>query len=180
MYEGIRGGCGTAAPDEIVEDLTEMLRLVELMAKLGMDYVNVSAGIPGETSELTRPVPSGKWLYLSHIRYAKAVMERLVESAATMTRARRPTVIQSALSILKGDAMALAADCICRGYSDFAGFGRQQFADPETPAKLMRGEEPRWCSACSGCSRLMVRQLNDGCALYDEYYRKLLSSGTGG
>lgn len=178
MYEGIRGGCGTAAADELVEDLTEMKALVTLMAELGMDYVNVSAGIPGETSEITRPVPQGRWFYLEHIRYSKLVSELL--AAAPRVEGRRPAVIQSAYSLLKAEALELAADCVRRGYSDFAGFGRQQFADPETPAKLMRGEEPRWCAACSGCTKLMIKQVNDGCSLYDDYYKKLLVAGASG
>lgn len=192
LYEGIRGGCGTAAPDELVEDLSEMKRLVLLMKELGMDYVNVSAGIPGEISELTRPVPQGRWFYLDHIRYSKTVRETLRSNfssrdkgprdggnAAVSTHTRfnaDPAVIQSAYSILKADALTLAADCISRGYSDFAGFGRQEFADPETPAKLFRGEEPRWCTGCSGCSKLMAKQVNDGCSTYDSYYKKLLTS----
>ena len=179
MYEGIRGGCGTAASDELVEDLSEMSALVTLMASFGMDFINVSAGIPGETSELTRPVPSGKWFYLDHVRYTKAVMDTLRKKTGKVRGAVRPSVVQSAFSILKQDALALAADCVGRGYTDFAGFGRQQLADPETPAKLLRGEEPRWCTACSGCSRLMVRQANVGCSTHDDHYRKLLASGAG-
>jgi len=174
MYEGIRGGCGTGAPADLVEDLSGMKQVVELMARLGMDYINVSAGIPGETSEMTRPVPAARWFYLDHIRYSKYVSDLL-----RALPGKKPTVIQSAFSLLKADALALAAECIEKGYSDFAGFGRQQFADPETPAKLFAGDEPRWCAACSGCSRLMVKQVNDGCSLYDPYYKALLASGTG-
>ena len=48
MYEGVRGGCGTAGADEIVEDLSQMLDVVRLMNSLEMDYVNVSAGIPAD------------------------------------------------------------------------------------------------------------------------------------
>jgi len=177
LYEGIRGGCGTLAADELLEDLSEMKRLVALMSELGMDYVNASAGIPGETSEITRPVPQARWFYLDHIRYSKTVSDVL--RAASGAGKDRPAVIQSAFSLLKADALPHAAQCIERGYSDFAGFGRQIFADPETPAKLLCGEEPRWCTACSGCSKLMVRQVNDGCSLYDEYYKKLLSQGAG-
>ncbi len=178
LYEGVRGGCGTAAGDQLVEDLSEMKRVVELMASLGMDYVNVSAGIPGETSEITRPVPQGRWFYLEHIRYSKTVSETLAAARAAGGRGR-PVIVQSAYSILKADALALAAECVERGYSDFAGFGRQEFADPETPAKLMRGEEPRWCVACSGCTKLMVSQVNDGCSFYNDYYKKLLSARPG-
>jgi 2,4-dienoyl-CoA reductase-like NADH-dependent reductase (Old Yellow Enzyme family) len=178
LYEGIRGGCGTAASDQLVEDLSEMKRVIALMEELGMDYVNVSAGIPGETSEITRPVPQGRWFYLEHIRYSKTVSELLASQRAAGGRGR-PAIVQSAYSILKADALALAAECVERGYSDFAGFGRQQFADPQTPAKLMRGEEPRWCVACSGCTRLMVSQVNDGCSFYNDYYKKLLSAKPG-
>lgn len=178
MYEGIRGGCGTAAGDQLVEDLSEMNRVIELMAALGMDYVNVSAGIPGETSEITRPVPQGRWFYLEHIRYSKTVSEVLGAARGAGGRGR-PAIVQSAYSILKADALALAAECVERGYSDFAGFGRQEFADPETPAKLMRGEEPRWCVGCSGCTRLMVSQVNDGCSFYNDYYKKLLAAKPG-
>jgi 2,4-dienoyl-CoA reductase-like NADH-dependent reductase (Old Yellow Enzyme family) len=176
MYEGIRGGCGTAAPDEIIEDLSEMTRLTVLLHRLGADYINVSAGIPGETSEITRPVQQSRWFYQQHARYSKLVKDTLCGIDGTR---QRPAVVQSAFSVLKAEALALAAEFIERGYTDFAGFGRQQFADPETPAKLMRGEEPRWCVACSGCTRLMVKQVNDGCSFHDSYYKELLSTGTG-
>jgi 2,4-dienoyl-CoA reductase-like NADH-dependent reductase (Old Yellow Enzyme family) len=179
MYEGIRGGCGTAAPDELVEDLAEMRKLVALMSALALDYVNVSAGVPGVTSELTRPVPTGKWLYLDHVRYAKTAMDCLRASGSASPGDRRPAVIQSAFSVLKAEALALAADCLGRGYADFAGFGRQQLADPETPAKLLRGEEPRWCTACSGCSRLMAKQAQVGCSVFDDHYRRLSAAGSG-
>jgi 2,4-dienoyl-CoA reductase-like NADH-dependent reductase (Old Yellow Enzyme family) len=172
MYEGIRGGCGTDGPDLLVEDLAQMLDVTSLMAGLGMDYINVSAGIPGVTSEITRPVKQGKWLYLHHLRYARAVADRL---ASGKGRGSVPAVILSGLSVLGPEAYPLARECMDRGYADFFGLGRQQFADPETPAKLARGETPRWCSACSGCSRLMARQVHDGCSLYDPYYRGLLA-----
>ena len=51
-------------------------------------------------------------------------------------------MVQSGFSILKAEAFALAADCVERGYSDFAGFGRQQFADPETPVGARGVGEP--------------------------------------
>jgi 2,4-dienoyl-CoA reductase-like NADH-dependent reductase (Old Yellow Enzyme family) len=176
MYEGIRGGCGTTSPDDIIEDLSEMTALATLLHRLGADYINISAGIPGETSEITRPVPQSRWFYLHHARYSKIVMDTLRSAAAP---GQRPAVVQSAFSILKAGALEFAAECVDRGYADFAGFGRQQFADPETPAKLMRGEEPLWCVACSGCSKLMAKQVHDGCSFHDSYYRGLLTVGTG-
>ena len=46
LYEGIRGGCGTAAPGEILEDLTEMKEVIRLMEKLGMSLCECVSGNP--------------------------------------------------------------------------------------------------------------------------------------
>lgn len=162
-YEGIRGGCGTSAPDQIIEDLTEMDDLIRLMDSLGMNYVNVSAGIPGRTSELTRPTKPSKYLYLHLARYAKRAKDLQTNLQ----------VFGSGYTILKEEAAPFADENIKKGSVDFAGLGRQSFADPLYPNKTNKGEEINYCTACSGCSRLMVRQLNDGCILYDEYYRDL-------
>ena len=162
-YEGIRGGCGTAAPDRIIEDLAEMDQIVKLMDKLGMDYVNVSAGIPGVTSEITRPTGSSKNCYLNLARYAKHVKNLGTYLA----------VLGSGYTILKEDAASFAEENITSGNVDFAGFGRMSFADPLYPSKILSGEKVNYCTACSGCSRLMIKQVNVGCVLYNEYYRKL-------
>lgn len=167
LYEGITGGCGTAGPNQIIEDLTEMDRIVKLMDELGMDYVNVSAGIPGVTSEITRPTKPSKHLYLNLARYAKQV-KNLNTSLA---------VFGSGYTILKEEAASFAEENIIDGNVDFAGFGRMSFADPLYPSKLISGEKINYCTACSGCSRLMIRQEHDGCILYDDYYRKLHSEG---
>jgi 2,4-dienoyl-CoA reductase-like NADH-dependent reductase (Old Yellow Enzyme family) len=170
-FEGIRGGCGTAGAEEIIEDLSEMNSLVRAMEKAGMDYVNVSAGIPGHTSEITRPTPGSLYLYLHQFRYA---------AQAKRMAGEKMGVIGSAYSILKEQALAAAQENITKGYTDFAGFGRQSFADPLTPLKIMEGRKVDWCTACSGCSKLMVRQVPDGCILYNDYYRNLYRSKAGG
>jgi 2,4-dienoyl-CoA reductase-like NADH-dependent reductase (Old Yellow Enzyme family) len=163
FYEGIRGGCGTVEADQIIEDTTEMDQVIRLMDQLGMDYVNVSAGIPGVTSELTRPTKPSKYLYLHLARYAKHVKE-LGTSLA---------VIGSGYTILEKEAAAFADENIGKDYVDFAGFGRMSFSDPLYPSKLQTGEEIHYCTACSGCSRLMIRQVNDGCILFNDYYKEL-------
>ncbi len=166
MYEAIRGGCGTAGPDEIVEDLSEMKKVVLLLRDIGMDYVNVSAGIPALTPEVTRPTKQSRNFFLHHVRYTKLARKLVPELA----------VVGSAYSILKEEAAAHAEENIAKGYVDFAGFGRQSFADPLYPKKLLSGEEIDYCTACSGCTKLMVGQVNDGCVVYDDYYRDLLKN----
>jgi len=164
MYEGLRGGCGTADPDELIEDLTEMRQIMGLFETLGMDYVNVSAGAAGISSELIRPVKSSQHLALQQFRYTK--------EAKTMTPSLK--VIGSAYSVFGETAPLYAAENISKGYTDFAGLGRQSFADPLYPKKLFNGEPINYCKLCGGCSELLARQVNTGCIVYDEYYRSLL------
>jgi 2,4-dienoyl-CoA reductase-like NADH-dependent reductase (Old Yellow Enzyme family) len=167
MYEGIRGGCGTGGADELIEDLSDQLLLIQLMAKLGMDYVNISAGIPGITSEMTRPVKGSQNLMLNHLRYTRIVKD-LLNKLGSGTK-----TIGSAYSILKEDGLLLADENIRKGYTDFVGWGRQSFADPLLPAKIRNGQSIDWCTACSGCSKLMQLQEHDGCIMYNPYYKEL-------
>ena len=164
MYEGIRGGCGTTDPDSYIEDLSEMKQLIALMAAEGADYLNISAGIPGVTSEITRPTNPSKYFYLHHFRYCKEAREVSGDMK----------VIGSAYSILRDQAMDYAEENLNKGLIDLVGFGRQSFADPLLPVKLESGEKVNYCIACSACTKLMVGQVHDGCAIYDPYYRDML------
>jgi 2,4-dienoyl-CoA reductase-like NADH-dependent reductase (Old Yellow Enzyme family) len=164
MFEGVRGGCGTAKADSLIEDLTEMKQVISLMAAEGADYLNVSAGIPGVTSEVTRPTNPSKYFYLHHFRYCKEARE----FAGDMK------IIGSAYSILREESLDYAEENLNKGFVDMIGFGRQSFADPLFPAKVMHGEPVNYCTACSACTKLMVNQLHDGCVVYDPYYRDVL------
>ena len=166
-FEGIRGGCGSAGPNEIVEDISEMLDVVRVMDGLGMDFVNVSAGIPAQTGAITRPTEVSKYLVLHHLRYTRAVKD-LVNSEN-----RSIKVIGSAYSTYKNDAPVIMEEMLSKGYADACGFGRQIFADPLTPKKLASGEKVNWCLLCSGCSKLMAAKVNDGCIMYNDYYKEV-------
>jgi 2,4-dienoyl-CoA reductase-like NADH-dependent reductase (Old Yellow Enzyme family) len=167
MYEGWRGGCGTTSPDSLIEDLSEMKLFIELMAELGMDYANVSAGIPGRTSEITRPVHGAEWMYLNHLRYTRFAKDTLRNLGSSVQ------VIGSAYSILKEKAFPVAEEMLEKGYADYAGWGRQILADPLTPIKLQQGEPIDYCTACSGCTKMMGKQIHAGCMVYNPYYKKL-------
>ncbi len=164
VYEGLKGCCGTSAPNELIEDLTESLQLVRLMDSLHMDYVNVSAGIPAKTPNLTRPVQKAELMYLNHLRYTKEIKNVLKDSSMK--------VIGSAYSILRERAFSVADEMLEKRYTDFIGWGRQTLADPLTPRKLQNGEKVNFCMACSGCSKMMLKQINVGCIIFNEYYKK--------
>ena len=167
IYEGIRGGCGSAGPDEIVEDISEMLEVVRVMDGLGMNFVNVSAGIPALTSAITRPTKISKNLFLHHLRYTKLVKD-LVKNEN-----RNIKVIGSAYSTYKEEVLTVMEEMLSKDHVDACGFGRQIFADPLTPKKIASGEKVNWCFLCSGCSKLMIAQVNDGCIMYNDYYKEV-------
>jgi 2,4-dienoyl-CoA reductase-like NADH-dependent reductase (Old Yellow Enzyme family) len=167
VFEGIRGGCGSAGADDIVEDISEMLELVRVMDDLGMDFANVSAGIPALTGAITRPTEISKYLVLHHLRYTKAV-KNLVEKEN-----RSLKVIGSAYSTYREEAPVIMEEMLSKSCTDACGFGRQTFADPLTPKKIASGEKVNWCILCSGCSKLMAGQMNDGCIVYNDYYKEI-------
>jgi len=70
--------------------------------------------------------------------------------------------------------MDFANENLEKNYVDFIGFGRQSFADPLFPGKLVDNGNVDYCVACSGCSKLMIKQLNTGCIIFDDYYKKLI------
>jgi len=167
MYEGIRGGCGTTDPDEIIEDLSEMLDVIRTMDSLGMDYINVSAGIPAQTGSITRPTEISKPLVLHQLRYARAAKDLARNEKLSLK------VIGSAYSTYKEDVIAVMEEMLEKDYVDTCGFGRQTFADPLTPKKIAAGEKVSWCVLCSGCAKLMIAQVNDGCIVYNDYYKEV-------
>ena len=167
IFEGIRGGCGTSGPDEIVEDLSEMLDVIRIMDELGMDYANVSAGIPAITGPITRPVEASKLFVLHHLRYAKAVKDLVKNENLSLK------VIGSAYSTHKAEAPVVMEEMLFKDHVDACGFGRQSFADPLTPKKIAAGEKVNWCVLCSGCTKLMLAQMHDGCIVYNDYYKEV-------
>jgi len=167
IFEGIRGGCGTRDADDIVEDISEMLEIIRIMDGLGMDYVNVSAGIPALTGAITRPTEISKYLALHHLRYSRTVKEMVKMENLSLK------VIGSAYSTYKEGVISVMEEMISKDYADACGFGRQTFADPLTPKKLASGEKVNWCILCSGCSKLMAAQMTDGCIMYNDFYREV-------
>ena len=167
MYEGVRGGCGTGGANEIVEDLSEMLEVIRIMNSLGMDYVNVSAGIPAVTGAITRPTEISKNLVLHQLRYTKAVKDALKKENSSLA------VIGSAYSTYKEGSPEVMEEMLTKGYADLCGFGRQSFADPLTPKKIADGEKVNWCVLCSGCTKLMIAQMHDGCIAFNDYYKEV-------
>jgi 2,4-dienoyl-CoA reductase-like NADH-dependent reductase (Old Yellow Enzyme family) len=178
VYEGIPGGFGTSGPEEVAEDLTEPLAFARLAESLGMNYLNISAGIPALTPEITRPTSKYPPGVYRHFGWTKAIRE-----VVTIP------VIGSGYSYLKDGQNGLIAATdsqrsftyyacknIAAGAVDLVGVGRQILADPLFARKILAadGDPIAYCQACGGCSNLLKSQKEVGCSRYDEYYGQLL------
>ena len=164
IYEGIRGGCGTDGPDELIENTVDMMDSIALCKESGAHYINVSAGIPAVTPHVTRPVKSNSFFLYYHFRYQKLVKEQFPGL----------TVIGSAYSSAREEGPMLAGENLGKNYVDLVGFGRQNLADPLTPRKIMNGnaDQVNYCTLCGGCSRLLKKHDPVHCIVYDNEDRK--------
>jgi len=179
VYEGIPGGFGTPGPGEVVEDLSEPIAFAKMMEELGMDYVNVSAGVPPDTSEIVRPTKTYPEGVYRHFGWAGAVKEAVkipvIGSAYSYLRDGKNGLKEPDPS--KKSFMYWAEKNLKEGHVDLVGIGRQSLADPLFARKILNQEidSINFCTACGGCSLLLKSQKQVGCTVYDETYRNILS-----
>lgn len=180
VWEGFPGGCGSAGPDTAVMDLTESIALVKGLEERGACYILQSAGSPSITLALSQPdkkIPD--YAYLHHT-FSKTLKDNLKPQTV---------VIGSAYSIFRDGKNALQAveqdqntllywgnKNIKDGVVDMVALGRQSFADPFTPAKLINGkpQDVNWCTADDHCIELLIRQKNVGCCTFNKPYTEAL------
>ncbi|MFQ5917700.1 MAG: 2,4-dienoyl-CoA reductase, partial [Candidatus Binatia bacterium] len=178
VYEGIPGGFGTSGPVEVVEDLSEPIAFAKIMEELGMDYINVSAGVPPVTPEIVRPTKNYPEGVYRHFGWAKAVKDAVkipvIGSAYSYLRDGKNDLKEPDPS--KKSFIYWAEKNLKDGHVDLVGIGRQSLADPLFARKILNQEidSINFCTACGGCSLLLKSQKQVGCAVYDETYRDIL------
>ena len=178
VYEGIPGGFGTSGPAEVIEDLSEPLAFVRLMEKAGVDYINVSAGIPAITPEIVRPTKNYPEGVYRHFGWAKAMKKQvrvpIIASGYTYLRDGKNDLKET--DPAKKSFLYWAEKTLKEGICDLVGIGRQSLADPLFAKKMIEGKasEVNYCIACGSCSQLLRAQAQTGCPIYFEYYKKLL------
>ena len=178
VYEGIPGGFGTSGPDEVIEDLSEPIAFARLMEKAGLHYINVSAGIPAITPQIVRATKNYPEGVYRHFGWAQAIK-----------KAVNLPVIGSGYSYLRDGTNDLkepdpqkrsftywAEKNLRQGVCDMVGIGRQSLADPLFARKILAGRnsEINYCLTCGSCSLLLQNQVQTGCAVYFDFYKKIL------
>jgi 2,4-dienoyl-CoA reductase-like NADH-dependent reductase (Old Yellow Enzyme family) len=178
VYEGIPGGLGTSGPEEVTEELFEPLRFAKMIEELGMNYINVSAGIPAITPEIVRPTKNYPEGVYRHFGWAKAVKHLVkipvIGSGYSYLRDGKNDLKEPDPS--KKNFLYYAEKNLKDGNVDLIGIGRQSLADPLFAKKILSGDldKVNFCTGCGGCSVLLRSQKEVGCAVYNKYYKGVL------
>ena len=176
LWEGFPGGCGSAGPDSPLMDLTESLDLVKGLEERGASYFVESLGNVHASMNYMEAVQDEPYLSYLHFYFAdilkKAVKPETVVIGSSFSPFRGNKNKLLAIEPEKSSMFAMGARCIEDGMMDMIGLGRQSFADPLTPLKLIedRENEIKYCNQCMNCEELMLRQQPVGCVLYNKPY----------
>ena len=164
-------GFGTNEQGEL--DLTESDMLVEGLMARGVSIINVTVGNPYFNPHINRPFKRGGYVPPEEPAVGLArfvtVQKHLKERFPTLA------VVGSGLSYYRKELMEVSESILCAGVCDFVGYGRVSLAYPGLYVDYLKGEfdYKKCCVACSKCTELMRAKCVSGCAVFNDYYKKL-------
>ncbi len=164
-------GFGTTEANEL--DFTEPDMLIERLVEEGIHILNVTVGNPYYNPHVNRPYRKGGY---EPPESAATGLERF-EIIEKHIKERFPklTVVGSGLSYYREDLFEQSERQLSEGICDLVGFGRMWLAYPMFFRDHLNGifDPKKCCLACSKCTELMRASQVSGCAVFNEYYRKL-------
>ena len=164
-------GFGTTAKNEL--DLREPDMVLQKLTELGITLLNVTIGNPYYNPHINRPFRKGAYIPPEP---PKAGLDRFYEVESHI-KEKFPniTLVGSALSYYRSDLIERAEEQLGDGVCDLVGFGRGWLAYPMFYKDFTNGEfDPKKCCiACSKCTALMRAKCVSGCAVFNDYYKKL-------
>ena len=179
LWEGFPGGFGSTGPDSPLMDLTEPLDFLKGLEERGAQYFvetigNVHCSISFVEANRDHPYLSYLHMYFADFM-RKNLRPETVIIGGHFTSFRDGKNKLLAVSEEQSSIVEMGAKCIKDGMMDMIALGRQSFADPLMPLKLMenRDSEIKYCTCCLNCLELMIRQEYIGCPTYNPYYTKI-------
>ncbi len=175
-WEGFPGGCGSAGPDSPLMDMTETIDLCKGLEERGASYFVESLGNVHASMAYMEAVGDEPYLSYLHMYFSNLLKQNLkpetvvIGSHFSSFRGKKNKLL--CVEPEKSSIFAMGSRCIEDGMMDMIGLGRQSFADPYTPRKLMEGREDsiHYCTQCMNCEELMIRQQPVGCVAYNKFY----------
>lgn len=170
-----RSGFGVSPDDPTAVDLTETCAFLELLQRLDISLVNITAGSPYYTPHLQRPAlfpPSDGYRPPEDPLVGVA---RQIDVVRELKR-RFPGLVfvGSAYSYLQEWLPAVAAEVVRRGHADAVGLGRMMLSYPDLPHDVLNGlplARKRICRTFSDCTTAPRKGLISGCFPLDPFYR---------
>lgn len=177
-----RYGFGLDEADPLEIDLSETVRLVELLANEGVAAVNVSCGSPYYNPHIQRPAifpPSDGYQppedpLVGVVRQIRATAE-LKQACGTLP------LVGTGYSYLQDYLPHVAQAVVRLGWADSIGLGRMVLSYPELPADTLTGRSmarKKICRTFSDCTTAPRAGLASGCYPLDAYYKALPEAKT--
>lgn len=170
-YRHAFGGDGTGTGI----DLTEPHQFLDLLERLGIRLVNITAGSPYYNPHIQRPAlfpPSDGY---QPPEDPLAGVARLINATAQL-KARHPALcmVGTGYSYLQEWLPHVAQNVIRTGKADFIGMGRMALTYPDLCADVLAGrplQRKRICRTFSDCTSAPRNGLVSGCYPLDPFYK---------
>jgi 2,4-dienoyl-CoA reductase-like NADH-dependent reductase (Old Yellow Enzyme family) len=165
------GGDGTGTGT----DLSEPLALLDLLERLDIKLVCVSAGAE-YNSHIMEPYSTLPVTPRKSPEDPLVGVARLVTLVADLKRQRPGLVyVGSGYSYLQHWLPNVAQAAVEEGWADFIGIGRMSFSYPDLCADVLEGrplQRKRICTTCGYCDVAPTFGVGSGCYALDEFYRR--------
>lgn len=167
-------GWGVKQDGSIDMDLTEPIKLLKILADMGVKLLNITMGNPYVNPHVNRPFTKGGYEPEEHPLEGVA---KVLHGIAQLQKAvPEIALISSAMSYLGAASPNVAAAYIQQGGFAFAGFGRLIFANPNFAKQILtegKLDQKQSCLCCSKCTELMRNGSTPGCVIRDKLYTDL-------
>ena len=146
MYDGRPYPWGFGADKTGVPDLTELIKIIEILEQNEVKMLNLTSGSPFQFN-ITCPIDNASEHPLDGVGRMLTLTRTLKE------RFKDLVVVSSAYSYLREFSPPAAAGSVAEGISDFAGYGRLSFAYPNCARDILNNsfDEKKMCVCCAGC-----------------------------
>ena len=170
IYDGIPYpyGWGADKGDYTKPDLTEPLKLIDILCDKGVRLVNITMGTPYYNPHVNRPYDMGGY---TPEESPLTGVARLIDGAGVVQRRHQDmTIVGTGYSWLRHLAPYVAAGTLNSGKAKIIGLGRGAFAYPDFANDIIHKDsmdEKKCCITCSKCTELMRAKSFAGCVIRD-------------
>ncbi len=179
-YENLlpyRLGFGVDEHDPLQANLSEAIRLIDLLQRLGVAAVNISCGSPYYNPHIQRPAifPPNDG-YLPPEDPLVGVARQIHAARACKVAVPDLPMVGSGYSYLQDFLPHVAQAVLRRGWIDSIGLGRMVLAYPELPTDVLttgRLARKQVCRTFSDCTTAPRNGMISGCFPLDAYYKLL-------